>query len=171
MAPTADAEHYVALEAKRRRTQCHGCSRTLVDERGAPCDSEAGVRPLRCFAEPDGPAFLLCESCATAALDALDHTSYEQMIDDNFALQAQGHRVDDDPVVPSPWRCEPQPIRELTDTYKALGVQLAREHVTDAEAIASVHLGLGLVMLRELHWPTDKIVEMVRQIAEDHEPN
>jgi hypothetical protein len=75
--------------------------------------------PLRCFAEPNGPAFWLCDECASNAFLALDHMSYEQMIEDRLVAVRAGHKFNDVPPTESPWRRLPNALLLPTIAHDA----------------------------------------------------
>jgi len=66
--------------------QCHACSVVIFTRRrfsSLPWRAiSPDAHPLHCNADPIGPTFLLCQECAAKALEACDHVSYEQLIED-----------------------------------------------------------------------------------------
>lgn len=68
--------------------QCHTCGRWIIDPTTGlrfPGEEHA----ITCTS-PKGPRFVLCVGCTKEALEALDHCSYEQMIEDHAHVIAGG---------------------------------------------------------------------------------
>jgi hypothetical protein len=59
---------------------------------------------------------------------------------------------------------------DVTDAMKELGLRLARDGA-DGKTLAGCHLGLGVIMLCELHWSVDDILELVKTVADRHVEN
>lgn len=75
--------------------QCQACSVVIFTRRRGSSLPWRSVKPeshpLHCKADPTGPRFLLCQECAAKALEACNHVSYEQLIEDREA-QHSDHR-------------------------------------------------------------------------------
>lgn len=100
--------YYRKLELKRNREQCRACTRCLIDEHGRPYTEDhypSQANPLRCFIEPNGPAFWLCGECARAAFESLDHISYEEIVSERAESSIwKDAELTDIPPGESPWR-------------------------------------------------------------------
>jgi hypothetical protein len=60
---------------------------------------------------------------------------------------------------------------DATEEMRELDRRLSREHGANSKMLAGCHLGLGCLVLHELGWDLDEILELVKAVVGRHTMN